>query len=254
MKKQTKQKFIYLRYILPPIIILASFAMIFIPSYRFAVEGKVDAPISAFSLFKNSFELSRSVLFGAEEQTMGNIIFSRILFCWIIISIVLCVISIAVFIWCAVAAVRYFSDDNEERAEKTRILFITFLPNRVAVSFAQALVIPFFAFPYIMAPVYKILGTRVILTLCAPEPFIVVLIILLATFVLSTISSRFERELGVDFFEKISKDKDEDEASIVDNDCDGRITTYGDELERKARNERIRKLLNKDKEDIDKDD
>ena len=252
-KDQTKQILVYLRYILPPILILLTLLMMFIPSYRFVTEGKADAPISTFSLLGNSFELSRTVLFGGEAQESANIAFAKVLLAWIIVSVVLCAVAFFVSVWCAVVAIRYFTDDDEERAEKSRTLFITFFPNRIFVSAAEALVLPLLAFPYMMGPIYKwILNTRVIITLCAPEPFFAALVVLLAIFVFSAVCKKFEREFDADIFKKQNEEK-----TIEDESDDSfELDTYDRENseEIRERNERIRQLLNKDKKDISEDD
>lgn len=252
MKKQTKQRLIYARYLLPPILILLALAMMLIPSYRFVTDGKADAPISAFSLLRNSFDLSRNILFGEQGAEPLNVIFARALFSCMIVSTVLCALAVFVSVWCAATALRYFADDDEERAEKSRTLFITFFPNRILVCVAEALALPLLAFPYMMGPLYKnILNTRVVVTLCAPEPFFSALLLLSAVFVLSALCKRFEMEFDVDLFKK---------SRIALIDCEELEKDHGVPVsaessdESRELNERIRQLLNKEKKDTTEDD
>ena len=252
MKKQTKQKLIYLRYILPPLLLILVLAMMFIPSYRFVTDGKADGEISAFSLLENSFELSRKVLFGGEEQGAANIIFARMLLAYIIIVSLLCIAAVCVSVWCAVVAVRYFADDDEERAERSRTMFVTFIPNRIVLSAVQMLVLPVLAFPYIMSPLYQALfATRVVVILCAPEPFFTALTVLTAIFVFSAICKGFEKDFDVDLFKKrkkASENYSETEENYAD---DSNFASNKNSDEIKQRNERIRQLLNNDKKDTD---
>ena len=63
MTKQTKQKLIYLRYILPPVLLLLVLLFALIPSYRYVAEGVAREPISLAKLISNSWDESRETLF-----------------------------------------------------------------------------------------------------------------------------------------------------------------------------------------------
>lgn len=250
MKKQTKKKLIYVRYILPPVLIALMLAAMLIPSYRYVTDGEVNDAISAFSLIANSYDQSRAVLFGTEEQTAANLLFSRILLAVIIISAVLFVLAFAVSLYCAVMAVRYFTSDDEERTERSRTLFITLLPNRIAVSVLEALVLPLALFPYLMTPLYKtIYGMSVTLILTAPDALILGGVALLAIFTLSIICAPAEREFQADIFKKtklkVGAEKSEDEGGYIPV---FNSESTASESEKKEHNERIRELLGKNKD------
>ena len=53
MTKQTKQKLIYARYILPPVLLFVLLIVAFIPSYRYVAEGVAREPISLLKLISN---------------------------------------------------------------------------------------------------------------------------------------------------------------------------------------------------------
>ena len=46
MKKETKQKLIYLRYILPLVLIILVLLLGFLPSYRYVVTGEAHESVS----------------------------------------------------------------------------------------------------------------------------------------------------------------------------------------------------------------
>ena len=203
-KKQIfKQILIYVRYISPPIFMLIVFAMTFVRSYRFVTEGKAGEALSTFSLLKDYFELTRNVLFGREAQEAVNLIFSRTLFTVTIVSVVLCIVAFLVAVWSAIVAMMYFVDDNEERSEQSRAVFVTFLPNRIFLCAAETLMLPLLAIPYIIPYLCKsILNTRVVITLRSPDSFLVAVTALLLIFVLSAVCARFEKEFDADVFKK----------------------------------------------------
>ena len=246
MKQQTKKKLIYVRYILPPVLIALMLITMLIPAYKYISSGEVNETISAFSLIRNSYEQSRTVLFGKGEQSDANLLFSKILFGIITVSAVLFAVALASAIYCAVVALTYFMSDDEEKAERIRTFFVTLIPNRIVASVLQALCVPLLLIPYTMAPLYKsIFGMRVVLTLTAPDPLILGGIFLLAILALTFVCAPMEREFDADIFKrskiefvKEEQDNDKDYTPIFSVSAD----------ERQEKNERIRELLTKNKE------
>lgn len=246
MKEQTKKKLIYLRYILPCVLMVIMLFTMLIPAYKYVSSGEVNETISAFSLIKNSYDQSRNVLFGQEEQSEANLVFSRILFGMITVSSLLFAIALASAIYCAVVAFVYFISDDEEKAERMRTFFVTLIPNRIVSSVLHALCIPLLLIPYTMAPLYKyIFGMRVVLTLTAPDPLILGGIFFFAIVALTFVCAPMEREFGADIFKRskieITKEKNDDEEEYTP------IFTSSTE-EQQVKNERIRELLTKNKE------
>ena len=250
MKDITKKKLIYIRYILPPILLVVMLITMLIPSYRFISDGKANQPISAFSLLENSYEQSRVVLFGTDEQTNANILFSEILLVGIIAAVILFALALAVSVYCAVMALTYFAGDDEDKAEKMRALFITLLPNRIVASIGQALALPLLLVPYAMEPLYKyIFGMRVTFVLTAPDPLIFGGVALLAIFVLTIICAPLERGFDADIFKRnrlevVAESEEEEEYESVFSTSDDN----SDDDSLRERNERIRELLLKNKE------
>ena len=247
MKKQTKKKLIYIRYILPPILIVLTLLVMLIPSYRYVINGEVEQPTSALALMSSSYEQTRSVLFGTAEQSNANLVFSRILLTLIILSSVLFALSLAVSVYCAAVALIYFTADDEERAERIRTLFITLIPNRVIACIGQALCLGFVLIPYICPWLYKYAyGSRVVLTLTAPDGLMFCGLAIIAIIALSMICAPMEREFGADIFKKnklsvtAKPAQESEEYTPV-------FSTDGGEADRE-RNERIRELLGKNKE------
>ena len=251
MKKQARQRLIYIRYILPPILMALILLVMLIPSYRYVINGEVEQPTSAMSLISNSYEETRAVLFGTGEQSNAKLVFSRILLISVILSVILFVIAVAAAVYCAAVAMIYFISDDEERAERVRTLFITLIPNRIFACAVQALCLAPILMPYMLPWLYKYAhGTRVVLTLTAPDGLIFGGLSVLTMIVLSILCAPMEREFGADIFKKsrisvsVKAENDGEEYTpvfSVDN---------VDDIETREKNERIRELLGKNKENL----
>lgn len=253
MKKITKQKLIYIRYILPPILMLLILLVMLIPSYRYVAEGNVNETISFFSLLKNSYNQSRDILFGEGEQTAANMAFSKALLSIVIIFPILYLVAMAAAIYNMFVAMRYFIGDDEEKNEITRTVFITFFPNRIFLCIVESLILPFLFFPYIMTLLYKVMfNMRVSVILTFPDALIIGGISLLVIFALSVICAPMERELEADIFRKRKDFEPQENIEKAELEDDykpmfKKDTEYDEESE--ARKERIRKLLGNKKED-----
>ncbi len=251
MKKSTKQKLIYIRYILPPILMLLVFFAMLIPSYRYVAGGEINDTLSGLSLLNNSYDQAREVLFGDGEKTNANLLFARILLAIVIICPVLYLVAFAAALYCAVIAMRYFMSDDEEKTERSRMLFITFFPNRICLCIAEALMLPTLLIPYAMNPIYKgIFNMNVSLILTAPDGLIFGAVALLAIFVLSAVCAPMEREFDADIFNKHYENsvKEETEAEEESDYKPVFSTSSESESEKAERNERIRQLLKKEDE------
>ena len=99
MKKETKQKLIYLRYILPPVLIILVLLLGFVPSYRYVVTGEAHESVSLWSLIGDSWTLGRETLFAKSNATTGEQAFSKITLGWIIGSALLYLVALASAAW-----------------------------------------------------------------------------------------------------------------------------------------------------------
>ena len=251
MTKQTKQKLIYLRYILPPVLVLLLLLLALIPSYRFVAEGVAREPISLSKLISNSWNESRETLFvkSANAVKPQELVFSKTML-WLILGFgTLYLGALAVAVWSTFVALKLFISDDEEGAERARTLFITFFPNRIVLTAVEALAIPLVLIPYLMPLVYAYtLGTRVGFALAAPDGFIFALISIAAISVLSAFTAPYERRFDADVFKKrapfgASADESAEEESTPENDEAYRAL-------RDEQAERIRRMLRgEDKED-----
>ncbi len=257
MKDQTKKKLIYIRYILPPILIFLLAVIAFIPAYRYAESGAAREPISLAALIANSFDYGRTVLFATANPTVGETAFSKILLTLAIVFICLYLVALVVAIWSCAVALKLFMSDDEEGAERSRTLFITFFQNRIVLTAAEALVLPLMTFAYLMPAVYShTLGLKVSLDLSAPDGLIFGVIFMVTTGILSAVTAHYERRFDADVFKKRRpfgvSDRQEDEReeyeSLFDTSEDDEVSS---EL-RKEQAERIRILLNKKDEENDK--
>lgn len=205
MTKQTKQKLIYLRYILPPVLLLLVLLFALIPSYRYVAEGVAREPISLSKLISNSWDESRETLFmkSANDVKPQELVFARTMLGVILGFGALYLGALAVAVWSTYVALKLFISDDEDGAERARTLFITFFPNRIVLTAVEAISIPLVAIPYLMPAIYAYtLGTRVAFTLAAPDGFIFALISIAAISVLSALTAPYERRFDADVFKK----------------------------------------------------
>lgn len=231
MRKNTefKKYLIYARYLLPIIALAVIFAMLFVPSYRFIFSGKAGERISEVTLIANSWEQSRGVLFATEEQRSPDLVFSRIVFALIIALALIYIFALAVAVWTAVVAIRYFNSDDEEGAERTRRIFTAFFPNRIVLCAINLLGLLIAVFPYCMRPIYAFAYSESVrAVLEGPDALIVGGVLLLLTVILSIALAPEEKRLGADIFKKYSRTVDEeieelekeDSAELSDEDAD----------------------------------
>ena len=251
MKNITKKKLIYVRYILPPVLIAFTLVMMLIPAYLFVIDGSInDGNVSALTLMKNSYNESRKVLFAAtEQQSAATLVFARTLLTFTIVFPLLFALGFAVSVYSSVVAIRYFTSDDEDSAERSRTLFVTFFPNRICLFAAELIVFPLYVFPYIMSPLYgRLYDMNVVLLLRAPDALIFGAVAFAAIIVLSVICAPMEREFGADIFRK--RKGFEDKADEESEDELYRETEDEDTVgAANERNARIRELLLKNKKD-----
>jgi multisubunit Na+/H+ antiporter MnhB subunit len=246
MKENTKKKLIYVRYLLPPVLMLLTLAVMLIPAYLFVVDGEVNAErVSALKLMSNSYEQARMALFGGEEQTEATLLFSRILLTLTVLLPLLFAIAFAAAVYSAVIALLYFNGSDEERTERYRTVFITLIPNRIFLSLLEALILPFCLFPYLMSSLYKWVFTmNVVMTLNAPDGLIVGGIVIALTVVLSVVCATWERQFDADIFKKrkaFEEEREEQYQSAFTYREEERESEEDDAA--RERNERIRQLF-----------
>lgn len=247
MKGNTKKYLIYIRYSLPIFALLITTVMLFVPSYRFIFSGKLGERMSVATLISNSWEQARGILFGTAEHTDAAMIFSKILFALIILSVLLLLFSICVSIWSAIVAFRCFLDDDEEEAEKFRRIFTVFVPNRIVLCILSSIGLVIAIFPYLMKPIYAFTySQQVTAVLEAPDALIVGGALMLTSCIISIICSYIEKELEADIFDK---GKDGENVVLAYDDADD--IEY-QEIDSESK-ENIRRLFNVDNDKNDKD-
>ena len=248
MKKNSRKGFIYFRYIFPIAAALVMIALTFIPVYRYiTADTGIKGAVSLCELIGNSWDTVRTYLFdGGSEKLQPTTDFSATLLTLIIVFTILFVVGLVTAIWTAVEALRYFTVGDTH--EKSRVLFLTLVPNRILSCVYLALLLPIFTLPMLMPSLYdNILNYHVELSVSV-DMLYVALALWLAAVVITAVSSRFEiGELNV-FFKKTVEDTDDEES---EPDVPQEPLDAYSELERRAKEEqaeRILKLLNKDKE------
>lgn len=236
MKKSSRIKLIYTRYILPPILLLITLAFMLIPSYRYVVEGRLNEATSPLALIVNSFDAARHVVFATAEQEAADILFSRTVMILIAVFSLMFLLAFAASVYSASVALRYFLSDDEQGAEKSRTFFITLIPNRIFLCVLHFLSIPLTLFPYLLPYLYKAIWSEYVgMALMAPDALIFALISAVTTVVLCGVSAKSEKILDVDVFKKSKRV----EATFEDEaDEDSDVQSVDDE-----QRERIRRIL-----------
>ncbi len=245
MKVKTQKKLIYLRYILPVVIMLCMLLVMLIPSYRYVnvTEGTVEQPVSLWQLMSNSYTATRTVLFGEAEATAQSEAFARGVLTMLICVWVVYLAALGIAIYTAYIALKYFSSDDADGAERMRAIFVTIVPNRFVACATNlfSLALPLFA--YFLPLFYT--SEKIAFLLFLPDALVVGGVLLLGTFVLSAMCAPLERGFGADVFARraaFAEDEDiEEEASKPFSDTD-------DESRERLR----RLLLGENENDTDK--
>ena len=246
MKKDNKKVLtilIYLRYILPIVALLVTFAMLFVPSYRFIFDGDAGTDISVMKLLSISWEETRTVLFGTGDTSDAAVSFSRTLFAVIIVTVVLFLISLAVSVWTAIVAFKCFLSDDEDSAENWRLSLCVFLPNRIVFCILSSLGLLIAMLPHFMPPLYLWTYSKVVrIALVAPSALIIGGVIVFSTIILSIICAPIEKRFDADIFKKNVSDTDIEEETFE--------STQDEEIDvDEEQREQIRRLFGKDGED-----
>ena len=240
MKKRSRIKLIYARYIVPPIMLIVTLLSMLVSSYRYVINGTPDIAFSSAEVITKIFGASRSVVFASSEQLATDMLFSKTALITIIAFSILFLIAFAVSVYSAWVGLNYCMSDDEEAKEKSRTLFITFVPNRIVFCIFYALSIPITLFPYLLPSLYqKIYNQDIGIQLIGLDALIVACVSLVAVAVMCIVSAQSERELEVDIFKKRKMfEKGEDEYEDEE---------YSEEPEPEAdaaeKNEMIRRIL-----------
>ena len=251
MKKQSKKKLIYVRYILPVAVMLLSVVAMLIPTYRYIADGALKVANSTMGFMIKAVSDSRQTLFGAEDYSAGALAFSKAMIVWIAIFVILFLIALISAVYSLVVAIKYFAGDDDEAAEKSRTLFVTFFPNRIILCAAELLALPMTLFPYFLPLFYKnFLGEKVVFVLLAPDAFILTTLGLIAVIVLSCVCAPIEREFGADVFNKEHKeDKSKEKEYSIGEKAESKEAESKKAVRDEGINEIVRKLLSDKKDD-----
>ena len=234
MRKSSRIKLIYARYILPPIMLLIIPLTMLIPSYRYVVGGTLNEATSPFALISNSFDAARHVVFATAEQDAADMLFSRTVMTLIIVFWLLFLLAFAVSVYSAVVGFRCVLSDDAKETEKSRTFFITLIPNRILLCITEALCIPLTLFPYLLPYLYDVIWSEHVgMALMAPDALIFALVSVATTVVLCIVSAKSEKLFDVDVFKKPKA------VELVVEDEDDEYETRIDDEQR----ERIRRIL-----------
>ncbi len=254
-KKQAERRaWISFRYLFPVGAILATLGSFWIPCMRFVTpDTGTNEAISLARLIANAWGQVRVYLFATAKQDAANVAFSWTVLITLILLVLLFAVGLAVAIWTAAAALRYF-DDPEDRS-RGRLVFLTLFPNRIVTCVWEALVLPLLFFPRLMVLFYEnILNYSVILKLTFAEPWMIGCVLLAAAMVLTAAFQPIEVAAGMNPYKK--KRKTEPQKAEEPVKADAPVFATKEEQEhyemvqrtKEEQAERIRKLLYGDDE------
>ena len=153
MKKSEGLGIVYFRYIFPLVAIIIMIILMFVPCYRFVpANTHTNASISLAELMGNAWNIVRSHLFsGDAKQNEATVDFSKYVLTLIIVLVSLFILGVVSVVY---AAFRGFSCLLGRKDHRARALFITLIPNRIALLVYHALLLPIFLFPTILPAIY----------------------------------------------------------------------------------------------------
>ncbi len=255
-KKQAKRRaWISFRYLFPVGAILVTLGSFWIPCMRFVTaDTGTNEAISLAELMSNAWGQVRIYLFGTAEQDAANVTFSWTVLITLMVLVLLFAVGLAVAVWTAAAALRYF--DNPEDRSQGRLVFLTLFPNRIVTCIAEALVLPLLFFPRLMVLFYEnILNYSVILKLTFAEPWMIGCVLLLAVVIMTAAFEPMEVAAGLNPYKKKRRTEPQREEEPATEDEPVFATKeeqeYYEMVQRtkEEQAERLRKLLYGDDED-----
>ena len=173
-KTNKKQLLIYIRYLLPIVIVFLTLISLFIPCFLYTtVEGVDDDVYSLAGVISEYWDpVCNYAFFTVGDLDAATLKFSQTFIISFIVCLALFALSVASTIYVAVNAFRYFK--NSEDKSNSRILFLTLVPNRIAAFLWQLFCIPLLLFPrYLIYMFLTIFGETATPTLVFPEPLII---------------------------------------------------------------------------------
>ena len=119
-QQRRRQAAVYLRYWMPVAVMILVTVWLFVPCLRYttSVTG-TNETISLAELIRNSWEQSRSYLFGGGTQHAANTEFCWTVLITVALSVALYLVGVAASVWSAVGAMRYFGN-REDRGTAPR--------------------------------------------------------------------------------------------------------------------------------------
>ena len=250
---ENKRNFVYFRYVYPAISIFLIFLFLFIPCFSFVTSSGENDAVSVAELSKNAWQWSAQCLFGSGvEQTAGNISFSQTAMILVALFYLCFAIAAVTAVYLLITACLCFN--KKSGWEKNRAVFLTFFFGRSVTIILQGLSLVIFIFPRILPLLYlNLLNMYVEVRLSFIDPMILALVVYLVGTVLSVVSVKWERRLGMDIFSSASVGAGvQKEPAIATTPKE---ESAFDKMSREAREEqmeRILKLLNKDDENKNK--
>ncbi len=258
--RNVKIAFIYIRYLLPILLCALLIGTLFIPCLSYSTVEGTQKEISSAELFGNSWDQVRAYLFATSEREVTQERFSWTVLILLPILVLLFAVGVISAVIVAIVALMYIND-HEFRKSNARIWFVTIIQNRIVSCILQGLILPLLFYPRMIILLYdKIMNIDVLLNVSFPEPWIWGLVFVAVIIIMSSVSCRFEQDMGVDPFKRIAPpivrviDREDEDDEPADAEpvfkSDSERVYYEQQMRaRREQEELIRRLLNKNDEE-----
>ncbi len=196
---------VYAERIAPIAAHLALIIFMFIPSVQYSLDTDKRKIFSLWGLLGNVWNESRRYLFSAStERTSEGELFYQAVFASLIVLFVLFLIGLAVSVWSSTVCLMYYKEKKpSEDAENAKNIFTTVIPNRFVLSLLRLTVIPLLFFPDLLVQLYRrLLLYNVSVSFTSIHYGLIAVLLFAAVTVITALSSKYEKRLGMDIFAK----------------------------------------------------
>lgn len=195
------KKIVYIRYILPAVLVVLTLAVALIPNVSFTLEGELKQARSLVTLMADAWTQCRAYI--NNEQAVVALPAIQSFSLWtmlgIVISAVLAIASAGLSVWSSAMAVCILRDPHSDKGAERRGALCRVFPGRVWMLAAGWLVVIPMMFPYYLAAMYQNLLHLNVTVQSGLTPVAVLLAVLSGAVAL--LSRRLETDLDMNPFE-----------------------------------------------------
>ena len=212
MKKKKKGLgIVYAERIAPLVSSAVLMILMLIPSVQYFINSEKGKLFSLWELLGDSWERSRHYLFSSTvDRTSEGELFYTAVFAILVILFLIFIIGLALIVWSSALCLLYYKDKKpSEELERAKDIFTAVFPNRLVLAIPRLMLIPLALFPDILVTLYrKLLLYDVSLDYRSMHCGIAAVILFALTCVLTAVSSKYEKRLGMNIFSRKAQPKD----------------------------------------------